>query len=180
MKERVQEGDFARMANYINKEKRAIDFDPFELPVIALPEVIAVSFEPKTERALLIRIADQGKDFTKLRHPEWYQDILEIHFNDINEADDYWGLSQKEKEEMKLFNERHAEIIYDFIDRNPDHGQIVVHCNAGISRSSAVAMGIAEHYHDKETLQKLREIKRYLPNPRVLAIMRGEKYLPED
>ncbi|EUJ28041.1 hypothetical protein MFLO_12801 [Listeria floridensis FSL S10-1187] len=166
------------MANYINKEKREIDFDPFSLPIIALPEVMAVIFQPKTDHALLIRITDQNKEFMALKHPEYYQAVLEIHFNDINETDDYWGLSQKEKEEMKLFNERHAEIIFNFIDQNPDHGQIVVHCDAGISRSSAVAMGLAEHYGDFDTLAKLREVKRYLPNPRVRAVMRGERYLP--
>ncbi|EMG29176.1 hypothetical protein LFLEISCH_00935 [Listeria fleischmannii subsp. fleischmannii LU2006-1] len=53
----------------------------------------------------------------------------------------------------------------------------MVHCNAGVSRSSAVAMGIAEHYGDTVTLEQLKEIKRYLPNPRVLTIMRGGKYI---
>lgn len=164
------------MANYINKEKRQIDFDPFQLPIIAIPEVMAVSFMPKTEKALLIRIADVGTHFKPLKNPDLYDAILEIHFNDINEEDDYWGLSQKEEHEMKLFNERHASMIYSFLDKHPDRGQIVVHCNAGVSRSSAVAMGIAEHYGDTGTLEQLKEIKRYLPNPRVLTIMRGEKY----
>ncbi|EHL2568998.1 hypothetical protein KDF97_000686, partial [Listeria monocytogenes] len=50
-------------------------------------------------------------------------------------------------------------------------------CHAGVSRSSAVAMAIAEHLGDTDTYEKLQVIKRYLPNPRVLAIMRGEAYL---
>ncbi len=37
--------------------------------------------------------------------------------------------------------------------------------------------GIAEHLGDTDTYNKLQVIKRYLPNPRVLAIMRGEAYL---
>lgn len=164
------------MANYVNKEKRQIDFDPLQLPIIAIPEVMAVSFTPKSENALLIRITDVGLAFKTLKNPELFEGILEVRFNDINEEDDYWGLSQKEEHEMKLFNERHAAAIYSFLDHHANHGQIVVHCNAGVSRSSAVAMGIAEHYNDTPTLLKLKEIKRYLPNPRVLTVMRGEKF----
>ncbi|EIX1108599.1 dual specificity protein phosphatase family protein, partial [Listeria monocytogenes] len=106
-----------------------------------------------------------------------FEAILPVHFNDINEEDDYWGLSDKEQAEMKLFNEVHRDLIYNFVDEHPDFTQIVVHCHAGVSRSSAVAMAIAEHLRDTDTYEKLQVIKRYLPNPRVLAIMRGEAYL---
>ncbi len=166
----------SRLANYINKEKRQIDFDPMKLSILALPEVMAINYQPISEQSLLIRIADVGTSFMPLKDPHRYQAILEIHFNDINETDDYWGLSEKEKEEMKLFNPKHRQLIYQFIDEHPDFEQIVIHCKAGISRSSAVAMGIAEHYQLEEALDKLKMIKRYLPNPRVLAVMRGVKY----
>ncbi|ACK40058.1 TPA: tyrosine phosphatase family protein [Listeria monocytogenes] len=165
------------MANYINKERRQIDFDPFDLRIIAVPEVVAVQFKPRSEHTLLIRIADVGATYQPLKHESLFEAILPVHFNDINEEDDYWGLSDKEQAEMKLFNEVHRDLIYDFVDEHPDFTQIVVHCHAGVSRSSAVAMAIAEHLGDTDTYEKLQVIKRYLPNPRVLAIMRGEAYL---
>lgn len=165
------------MANYINKARRQIDFDPFDLRIVAVPEVVAVIFKPRNEHTLLIRIADVGATYQPLKNESLFEAILPVHFNDINEQDDYWGLSEKEEAEMKLFNEAHREMIYKFIDAHPDFTQIIVHCHAGVSRSSAVAMGIAEHLGDNDTFTKLQEIKRYLPNPRVLTIMRGEAYL---
>lgn len=56
------------MANYINKERRQIDFDPFELRIIAVPEVVAVQFKPRSEHTLLIRIADVGATYQPLKH----------------------------------------------------------------------------------------------------------------
>ncbi|CAM4214210.1 dual specificity protein phosphatase family protein [Listeria booriae] len=164
------------MANYINEKRREIDFDPYTLPIIALPEVIATSFKPIGKNPIMIRIADKDKTFAPLQDPGKYQGVLEVHFNDINEEDDYWGLSKKESDEMVLFNKKHAEMIHDFVDQFSEISQIVVHCNAGVSRSSAVAMQLAEYTNDLDTYAKLREIKRYIPNTRVLAIMRGEEF----
>lgn len=164
------------MASFINKDKRQIEFDPYQLPIVALPEVVAVNFKPFTSNAIMIRIADVDKDFKPLRDKSRYIDVLPIHFNDINEGDDYWGLSDKEKADMVLFSSMHVKVIYDFVDKYADAEQIVVHCNAGVSRSSAVAMGIAKHVNDEKTYAELKQIKRYLPNPRVLALMRGETF----
>lgn len=164
------------MASFINKDKRQIDFDPYKLPIVALPEVVAVNFRPFTPNAVMIRIADVGRDFMPLRDKSRYLDILPIHFNDINEGDDYWGLSDKEQAKMILFSKKHVSEIYDFVDKNRGAEQIVIHCNAGVSRSSAVALGIANYLDDEETYLKLKQIKRYLPNPRVLALMRGETF----
>lgn len=119
------------MANYINKERRQIDFDPFDLRIIAVPEVVAVQFKPRSEHTLLIRIADVGATYQPLKHESLFEAILPVHFNDINEEDDYWGLSDKEQAEMKLFNEVHRDLIYNFVDEHPDFTQIVVHCHAG-------------------------------------------------
>ncbi|MDC9214067.1 hypothetical protein PSM48_19460, partial [Clostridioides difficile] len=127
------------MANYINKERRQIDFDPFDLRIIAVPEVVAVQFKPRSEHTLLIRIADVGATYQPLKNESLFEAILPVHFNDINEEDDYWGLSDKEQAEMKLFNEVHRDLIYNFVDEHPDFTQIAVHCHAGVSRSSAVA-----------------------------------------
>ncbi|EHL2605849.1 hypothetical protein KDG12_001887, partial [Listeria monocytogenes] len=111
------------MANYINKERRQIDFDPFDLRIIAVPEVVAVQFKPRSEHTLLIRIADVGATYQPLKNESLFEAILPVHFNDINEEDDYWGLSDKEQAEMKLFNEVHRDLIYNFVDEHPDFTQ---------------------------------------------------------
>lgn len=130
------------MANYINKERRQIDFDPFDLRIIAVPEVVAVQFKPRSEHTLLIRIADVGATYQPLKHESLFEAILPVHFNDINEEDDYWGLSDKEQAEMKLFNEVHRDLIYDFVDAHPDFTQIVVHCHAGSAGVARLLWGL--------------------------------------
>lgn len=85
------------MANYINKERRQIDFDPFDLRIIAVPEVVAVQFKPRSEHTLLIRIADVGATYQPLKHESLFEAILPVHFNDINEEMITGGLVTKSK-----------------------------------------------------------------------------------
>lgn len=51
-------------------------------------------------------------------------------------------------EEFKIFNKDDAKNIIDFVEKYKEEGSvIIVHCHAGISRSSAVAKFIAEKYN---------------------------------
>lgn len=79
------------------KKGAKLIFDPFDLRIIAVPEVVAVQFKPRSEHTLLIRIADVGATYQPLKHESLFEAILPVHFNDINEEDDYWGLVTKSK-----------------------------------------------------------------------------------
>lgn len=66
----------------------------------------------------------------------WHS-VLRLHFHDIDQPEDPYT----------LFDESHAKQIIDFVSAVNDSGQvegILVHCQAGISRSAAVARWIAD------------------------------------
>jgi predicted protein tyrosine phosphatase len=61
--------------------------------------------------------------------------VLRLQFDDITER----GV-----ESDILFAADHARAITDFVDLWPDAERVVVHCNMGVSRSPAVALGLCD------------------------------------
>ncbi len=94
-------------------------------------------------------------------HPplmEGYVDVLRLHFMDID-----FGIESLN--EYGFFPE-HAKKIIDFTEKNKTRVEMfVVHCNAGISRSSGVAAALSKVYDGDDTW--VFENYRYCPNMRV-------------
>lgn len=70
---------------------------------------------------------------------EGWHSVLRLHFHDIDVPE----------EPYTLFGDRHANEIIDFLEGVAETGEIegiLVHCQAGISRSAAVAKWVAERY----------------------------------
>ena len=61
--------------------------------------------------------------------------VLRLHFDDVTER----GVDSD-----ILFAAEHARAIIDFVDVWPDAGRLIVHCNMGVSRSPAVALGLCD------------------------------------
>lgn len=72
------------------------------------------------------------------------QNILKLSFFDADEPD---GLDVNNivADNSDLMSDEDAEKIADFVERNKND-LIIVHCDAGVSRSSAVAAAILRHY----------------------------------
>jgi hypothetical protein len=76
---------------------------------------------------------------------------------------------------VKLFDEQNAKDVVDFIDKYKDSDYaLVVHCDAGISRSSAHAIAIGEQFGFTEEyfMEKYPHIQ---PNQHILKLLRAEK-----
>jgi hypothetical protein len=99
----------------------------------------------------------------------WHE-VLRLEFDDID----------VDEEPYILFGEYHARQIEQFVQRCNDNGLegVLVHCNAGISRSAAVAKWISEKYglpfphgymlFNKHVYRVLRELEanvQYLSPP---------------
>lgn len=81
---------------------------------------------------------------------------LNIEFSDITK--------EMDSSEVKLMTLGDAQKIHDFVESLPDEVEkLIVHCYAGVSRSAAVAAGIAQvkFGDDKEYF------KKYVPNMHV-------------
>ena len=61
--------------------------------------------------------------------------VLRLHFDDVTERGEPSDI---------LFAEDHAREIRQFIDSWPRVQRVVVHCNAGVSRSPGVALGLCD------------------------------------
>lgn len=112
----------------------------------------------KGEKTIVVSITEPGLDIPDFRNKDLL-DVFPMYFWDIEEP--VYELMPATKEDI------HG--IKDFIDKyknNADH--IVVHCAAGISRSSATAAAIADHLKIKHNIFF---DKRYSPNMHVYKLM---------
>jgi predicted protein tyrosine phosphatase len=99
---------------------------------VVLSREDAQRYEPR-EREICISIADP--DAEPARVSSRFSAVLRLHFTDITE--------QGEPSDI-LFSEEHARAIREFVDAWPDATRIVVHCQAGVSRSPGVALGLCD------------------------------------
>jgi predicted protein tyrosine phosphatase len=85
---------------------------------------------------------------------------LRLHFPDADVASEQFP-------EGLLFAPEHAREIWDFVLRHRDVERVVIHCDAGISRSPAVAAALARVLNgdDVEFFAG-----RYRPNMRVYTL----------
>jgi len=125
--------------------------------VLILPEYAAVKHFPD-ENSVLLRINDAF--FEKLKYPEVYDDILEVCFADIDHPSFY----------DVMMTEDHAVEMVDFIEKHTDK-KFVIHCQAGISRSSATACAWA-YYHDEPEIESIiRNSPVFYPNAHVYRLL---------
>jgi predicted protein tyrosine phosphatase len=61
--------------------------------------------------------------------------VLRLNFDDVTERGEPSDV---------LFAENHAREIGEFLDEWPSAERLVVHCNAGVSRSPGVALGLCD------------------------------------
>lgn len=83
--------------------------------------------------------------------------ILSLEFHDLD----------KPYKDYKLFSEEDAYKIFEFLKQNKEIRDIVVHCDAGISRSPAVAAALAKIFNGDDS----EYFKEYLPNMLVYKMM---------
>jgi predicted protein tyrosine phosphatase len=102
------------------------------------PELMVLSredvehYEPSS-REVCISISDPGAQPAGLSPS--FAAVLRLSFDDVLERGDPSDI---------LFAEKHAHEIHEFMDRYSDADRVVLHCNMGVSRSPAVALGLCD------------------------------------
>jgi predicted protein tyrosine phosphatase len=102
------------------------------------PEFVVLSrenaerYQPRQDE-ICISIADPDAEPARISSD--FVAVLRLHFTDV--------LEQGEPTDV-LFSSDHAKEIIEFIDSWPDAKRVVVHCNAGVSRSPGVALGLCD------------------------------------
>lgn len=116
----------------------------------------------------------------------FYNDSLKLQFSDIRrdinvlikEAKDEKTLEELLKVKKTEITEEQIVLIKEFILKNKDK-KFIVHCSAGISRSSAIGMYIEEILNNDEEERKINQDLilnhwRYSPNKIVYFKMTGK------
>ena len=76
-------------------------------------------------------------------HEDTWKDILRLEFHDVDPNQ----MNDEEANGYKLFNESHVVKIMEFLKKHElDTKDVIVHCEAGISRSAGVSKFISVIY----------------------------------
>jgi len=96
-----------------------------------------------------------------------HQNVLNIDFWDIEKEIEYGN-----GKVLKPFTPEQADEILNFIDKNQGK-EFLIHCHAGISRSSAVAYFIRDYYEwvNKELFDRRYKGNKY-PNQCVFTLLK--------
>lgn len=98
-----------------------------------------------TDRRILISVTSPNTRGSKpaVLHPCW-RDVLRLEFHDIDPN----TRSRRKQKDLCFFTVDHAQRIIKFLEQHADapETEIWVHCEAGISRSAAIAKFAAQVY----------------------------------
>ena len=99
---------------------------------VVLPREEAELYEPRGKE-ICISISDP--DASPARVSSRFAAVLRLNFDDVIERGEPSDI---------LFAEDHAREIRKFLDAWPKAERVMVHCNAGVSRSPGVALGLCD------------------------------------
>lgn len=109
---------------------------------------------------VVVSISDADAPPPKLVRGAGFRDAIFLHFDDTEPGSNYGR--------RPMFLEQ-AKLIWEVGQHREHVGAIVCHCHAGMSRSPAVAAGIAEGLGESPTAI----FAEYCPNRHVLEMMRA-------
>lgn len=143
-----------------------------KITVMSRNEAIAYSLREKIPACVIVSIScinDEYPSFISSKYrSSKIKDVFPMKFNDLEK--DY-GIA---KDRFRAPVQKDLNGLKDFIDKYKDQvEEIVVHCAAGISRSSAVAAAIALYLEEDEKAIIWNNYK-YRPNRLVYKLTRNE------
>jgi len=106
---------------------------------------------------IIISIGAVGQEDAKVRKNKYTNDVLFLKFDDT-----------ATKGHLKAFTEKHADKIQKFVKKNLHMANAVIcHCEAGISRSAAVAAALSKYYNGNDSFF----FEQYIPNGLVYSTL---------
>ena len=143
-----------------------------DLKCQAMSKQKASKFKP-TKPTLLISVQDGDKSFLPFKERtnhitrSRYVDTLFCYFDDVEDSSQIFSFSKNDARQIINFLDRH-------FTKN-DFENIIVHCQAGISRSQAIALFIAKYYYqDDELLTSLKNAPKPNGNQYVYRLLEEE------
>lgn len=104
----------------------------------------------------------------KKDHPN----VLRLLFDDVDEDLPVHKLGNGKVIRVTPMTKEQGQQILDFVKKNKDVGNFVVHCGTGVSRSGAVAKFITEYFGGED--KDFYKLNPYtMPDARILTILRN-------
>lgn len=135
----------------------------YDIRVMSKEECFNFTHSKIKDKCIIISINDQNRTILLNKENKNIVDILRLHFDDIPYP----------IENYTLMNKEHSEKIKNFIDKYKGSiNNIVVHCNAGISRSGAVGCILARYLNGSD--DDMFRSGKYIPNKHIYKLMAKE------
>ena len=90
-----------------------------------------------------ISIVDPKGEPVNLKTSRQTRDILRLEFHDV--CDSY-----PKSKNIVYFSDEHAQLIYDFVNKNSDVDHCLIHCEYGQSRSPAIANALSQWMNSQD------------------------------
>lgn len=116
-------------------------------------QIVAEQMQPNDKMACISVTSPNG--WAKLKN-NW-KDVLRLEFDDIDRLHPDISLLVG----TNLFSKDQAQEVVEFLDKNKDVDELIVHCMAGISRSAAIARFAAERFNCNDFLRKFEKYDLY-------------------
>lgn len=129
--------------------------------------------EPHEVPHVVVSISCPGDDTAKIRTNEHTLKVLRLAFWDFDKVPkghEEAGLSK----ESECFQPAQARQILALVKAYPEAKRLIVHCDAGYSRSPAVAAALSKILEGDDS----RYFQQYRPNIRVYRTILEEHYAP--
>jgi len=92
----------------------------------------------------IISITNTYDEIVSIKYSNYIKDILRLTFLDEDDV----SYQKKKNDKYRLFNTADALRILNFVDSLKDRIEVLyIHCNAGFSRSPAVAAALCDIYN---------------------------------
>lgn len=149
--------------------------------VIVTNRNAASEISPASEglgKTIIIRVTSY-KFFKALQHRPEFAAELQMRFPDIEDSEYTTHATQ-----LLPIQEYHAKSIIEFVQKYKDADCLIVHCDAGYSRSPAIALAVCDILQLDEERTKLEDMVRrrlFAPNGTVyrriteVAGLRGQR-----
>lgn len=143
-----------------------------KITVMSRKSAVEYCRQAHNTRSIMISVSDPYNKYSESPFCTDENGVLQIQDLYFCDADrpgkDVYG---REVTEEDLFGDSHAFVIKRFLSLHPGT-DIIVHCDAGISRSSGIAAAILKAYTGDDS--QIFNSPRYVPNMRCYRVLLEE------
>jgi len=106
--------------------------------ILIMSQKEALHYKPEVDKkTAIIRIHEPNESVLSLKHEGLFEDELYVFFHDVEFRKDYYP------DDIKLMSLLDVKRIVNYVLRHQNVDTLIIHCHAGVSRSSAVAMAVS-------------------------------------